>query len=54
MLGSAAILLRNIRDIALELGRVRNRFDFSRAVVAAICKCSLQEQFSWDWVPERN
>lgn len=54
MLGSAAILLRNIRDIASELGRVRNRFDFSGTVVVAICKGSLQEQFNWDWVPELN
>lgn len=54
MLGSAAILLRNIRDIAFEVGRVRNRFAFSRAAVAQIRKCSLQEQFNWDRVPELN
>lgn len=30
MLGSAAVLLRNTRGIALELGRVRSRFDSSQ------------------------
>lgn len=46
-LGSAAILLRNIRDIAIwiKLGKERNRFDFSKQQLqqpeSAVCGSNL-------------
>lgn len=46
-LGSAAILLRNIRDIAIwvKLGKVRNGFDFSKQQLqqpeSAVCRRNL-------------
>lgn len=46
-LGSAAISLRNLRDVAewVKLGKVRNRFDFSTQQLqqpeSAVCRSNL-------------